>query len=186
MKSTQTNKLFLPGLLLIAGSGQNTGKTTLACRIIQKFSRKTDIIALKTSPHFHPPTVGLQPVMITENYKIYLEENPNTSKDTSRMLRAGAIRVYFCQVADTGLNECFNLFLKNEFSKYPMVCESSGLGNIVKGGVTFYMENPGNNKGPAIPEALYQPKRLIFDGKQFVPEISNLILSEMRWSFREP
>ena len=45
-------------ILLIAGSGQNVGKTTFACQLIQNVQNQKPI-AVKITPHFHKLTPGL-------------------------------------------------------------------------------------------------------------------------------
>ena len=87
--------LKLPQLLLIAGNGRDSGKTTLACLIIQKFSTDHQIIALKISPHKHRIAAGGKVICDTENLYIAEETNPGTGKDSSRMLQAGAGRSFF-------------------------------------------------------------------------------------------
>jgi len=183
--NTQPEKLLLPNLLLIAGSGQNTGKTTLACHILQKFSNDFDLIGLKTSPHFHLPTEGLQPVKITRNYKIYRELNPNTSKDSSRMLRAGALRVYLFMVTDIGLNPCFKWFLKNEYSGMPIVCESTSLAERVESGLTFYLENKNKKGGKSFSGSSSNIIKLHSNEQQLYPEISKMIFLKGKWILSE-
>ncbi len=87
--------LKLPQLLLIAGNGRDSGKTTLACLIIQKFSPEHQIIALKISPHKHRIAAGGKVICDTENLYIAEETNAGTGKDSSRMLQAGASRSFF-------------------------------------------------------------------------------------------
>ncbi|MBK8884338.1 MAG: hypothetical protein IPN67_18855 [Bacteroidales bacterium] len=53
--------ITIPNLLLIAGTGTKSGKTTMACKIIRQFS-ELKITAIKITPHFHETTPGLLPV----------------------------------------------------------------------------------------------------------------------------
>jgi len=48
--------MVIPNLLLIAGTGNKSGKTTLACRVIEQF-RQSGISAVKITPHFHDITL---------------------------------------------------------------------------------------------------------------------------------
>ena len=48
----------IKNLLLFAGTGTKSGKTTMACRIIAKFP-ELKITAIKITPHFHETTTGL-------------------------------------------------------------------------------------------------------------------------------
>jgi uridine kinase len=80
--------MLIPNLLLIAGTGTRSGKTSMACRIIEQFS-DLKITAIKISPHIHERTDGLIPKTEKKGYSVYEETNSNTSKDTSRMLNSG-------------------------------------------------------------------------------------------------
>ena len=50
--------MIIPNLLIIAGTGNKSGKTTLACRMIEQF-RNPGLISVKITPHFHETTPGL-------------------------------------------------------------------------------------------------------------------------------
>ncbi|TAL59958.1 MAG: hypothetical protein EPN88_16615 [Bacteroidetes bacterium] len=84
--------MLIPNLLLIAGTGTKSGKTSIACRIISQF-KILNITAIKISPHLHEVTPGLIPLIEKKGYSVYEETNRNTSKDTSRMLHSGAKEV---------------------------------------------------------------------------------------------
>ena len=65
--STEMHRVFfiirfsmvtIPNLLLIAGTGTKSGKTSMACRIIEQFP-ELKITAIKITPHFHETTPGL-------------------------------------------------------------------------------------------------------------------------------
>ena len=103
--------MLFPNLLLIAGTGTKSGKTSLACKIIKQF-RDLNITAIKISPHFHETTEGLISKSENKGYAIYEETNRETSKDTSRMLNAGAEKVYFAKVWDDQLFEVFKKIME--------------------------------------------------------------------------
>ncbi|MBK7710219.1 MAG: hypothetical protein IPJ37_04135 [Bacteroidales bacterium] len=85
--------ITIPNLLLIAGTGTKSGKTTMACKIIRQFS-ELKITAIKITPHFHETTPGLLPVFEKSGYAVYKESERTGFKDTSRMLEAGAENVF--------------------------------------------------------------------------------------------
>jgi hypothetical protein len=132
-------------LLLIAGTGTKSGKTSMACKIIRQFP-KLDITAIKISPHFHETTTGL--ILISENkgYAIYEETNIDASKDTSRMLHAGAAKVYFAKVWDDQLLTAFNEIMKFVPSDVPIICESPALRNFIEPGIFIIMTSDVINK----------------------------------------
>ncbi len=86
--------MLIPNLLIIAGTGNKSGKTSMACRIIGQF-RHHEIVSVKITPHFHKTTPGLVLISEKSGYSVYEETNNDISKDTSRMLNAGASRVFF-------------------------------------------------------------------------------------------
>jgi len=104
--------MTISNLLLIAGAGTKSGKTTMACRIIESFP-ELRITAIKITPHFHETTEGLVVKSERNGYAIYEETNANTSKDTSRMLKSGADKVWFAKVWDDQLFDVFREIMKN-------------------------------------------------------------------------
>jgi hypothetical protein len=137
--------MIIPNLLLIAGTGTKSGKTTMACRIIEQF-RNLNIIAIKITPHFHETTEGLVLKSEKKGYSIYEETNITTSKDTSRMLHSGAHAVYFAKVWDDLLLNAFNEIMEYVPSDTPVICESPALRNYIEPGVFIIMTSEVINK----------------------------------------
>jgi hypothetical protein len=126
------NLPFQPNLLLIAGQQQNVGKTTLACNIIAKFSREEDIAAFKVSPHFHQSTGDAKVIEEGDGFQILEETTFKSNKDTSRMLKAGAIKAFLLQTTEkalpAGLNALFKLVSKDQM----IICESAGVRDYIE------------------------------------------------------
>lgn len=141
----KTEDMLIPNLLLIAGTGTKSGKTTMACRIIQQFS-VLNITAIKISPHFHETTPGLKPVFEETGYAIYEETNSATTKDTSRMLSSGAEKVYFAKVLDNRLLFVFNKIMDLIPKGTPIICESPALRNLIEPGLFIIMTSETINK----------------------------------------
>lgn len=137
--------VIIPNLLLIAGTGTKSGKTTMACRIIEQFG-DLNITAIKITPHFHETTPGLKTIFEKKSYSIYEETNSKLSKDTSRMLKSGAVKVYFAKVFDDRLLFVFNK-IKDLIPKgTPIICESPALRNYIEPGVFVIMSSETTNK----------------------------------------
>jgi hypothetical protein len=137
--------MIIPNLLLIAGTGTKSGKTSMACKIIEQFSN-LDITAIKITPHFHETTSGLIVISEKKGYTIYEETNADSSKDTSRMLHSGANKVYFAKVWDDQLYEVFLSIMENINPNTPVICESPALRNFVEPGVFVIMTSTTVNK----------------------------------------
>ncbi len=137
--------MIIPNLLLIAGMGTKAGKTSLACKLIEQF-RSLNITAIKITPHFHETTEGLISKSEGEGFSIYEETNSESSKDTSRMLKAGAGKVYFAKVWDDQLPVVFNKIMELIPVGAPVICESPALRNFVEPGVFVIMTSDTINK----------------------------------------
>jgi len=131
----------LTNLLLIAGTGRNTGKTTLACSIIKKFSADLQIIGLKISPHFHGGTDSLKLLKRSEFYNIYEETSIDSGKDSSKMLNAGAFKVLYIETLDEHLLPSFEQFLELAPTGYPVVCESPALRRYINPGIFIIVDS---------------------------------------------
>jgi hypothetical protein len=133
--------MYIPNLILIAGTGTKSGKTTMACRIIEQY-KHLGIVAIKISPHFHETTGGLESIEEEPGgYAIYEETNNSSTKDTSRMLRSGASRVYFAKVFDDRLLFVFNKIKRLIPEGTPIVCESPALRNYIEPGIFIIMSS---------------------------------------------
>ena len=135
----------IKNLLIIAGTGTKSGKTSMACRIIQEFT-ELQIIGIKITPHFHETTAGLLPIAEDKGYSIYEESDAGSFKDTSRMLKAGAHKVYFSKVWDNQLFEVFTEIMKLIPPSTPVICESPALRNYAEPGVFIIMTSKTINK----------------------------------------
>lgn len=148
--------MIIQNLLLIAGTGTKSGKTTLVCRIIEQF-RHLNITAIKITPHFHETTPGLRIIYEESGYSIYEETNADSPKDTSRMLRAGAARVYFAKVLDNNLLVVFNKIKELIPEGAPIVCESPALRYYVEPGAFLIISSKTTNKHKDISKLLELP-----------------------------
>jgi DNA polymerase III delta prime subunit len=125
-----TERISMPNFLLIAGSGRNVGKTTLACAIINEISIKHEVHAIKISHHMHQTDSS---VKLLEQHTFYtLSEDIGTSqKDSSRFLKAGAKRSFYLQTAPDKLAEVVPL-IRKMFSEHFVICESGGLHTFIQ------------------------------------------------------
>lgn len=178
--------ILMPQLLLIAGTGRNTGKTTLACKIIQKFSTDKTIIALKITPHFHR-NIQSGEIIINEN-DIYIaaETDPTTGKDSSLMLKAGAQQSYFAMATDEHLGEVIQNIFRLIPSDALLVCESGGLRDWVVPGVFLMMNRkdteilkPGTERLKMLVDRL-----ITFDGEKIDFELDAIEITDNQWKLK--
>lgn len=174
--------LTIPNLLLIAGTGNKSGKTTLACRVIEQF-RQCGITAVKITPHFHETTPGLLLVSENKGYSIYEELDSQSGKDTSRMLSAGAQKVYFAKVTDNNLLNAFTEIIRFVPDGTPIVCESPGLRYFLDPAIFIIMKEEGADNNKDINKLLKLPHVLMKLNDLNKIERLPFSFSNGKWSF---
>ena len=150
LEKQKTTKPFWPNLILIAGAGRNTGKTSLACDIIKQLSKKQEIIAVKVSPHHHMIDAA-NPLLVDKQGLTIAEELNINNKDSSRMKQAGAAHSLYVQTMDEKIPELMQ-WLKTKWPKGLFICESGGMIHHLKPGLFFFL------KTGSVPE---EKKRLL-------------------------
>jgi len=140
---------IMPQVLIIGGTGRNSGKTTLGCKIIKQF-KEVGLTAIKISPHFHEPGNGLVPVVTNCEYHIFRETSHEGIKDSSRMLLAGALESYYIQTHDFTSGAAMDCLLRKIKPLTPVICESPCIRRFIKPGVFILADNNDleNKKDP--------------------------------------
>lgn len=114
-------------LIVITGYGRQSGKTTIACRLI-KMLGPAGVTAVKISPHFHEPQAHLLPLPISSrHYRIWQEMSGDTEKDSSRYLQAGASASYYIQTEENHAHKAFRRLMEKIPAQSAIVCESPSL-----------------------------------------------------------
>lgn len=127
-------KKYLNNFLLISGSGRNIGKTTLACLLIEQLSNKHYVVGIKISPHTHDGDSDKEMFKDTGKAKIFVESNTKSNKDSSRMLRSGASKVFYIECNDDGLPEAIDSVTGSIEKHALVICESGALAQFFKPG----------------------------------------------------
>lgn len=131
-------------LLLVSGNGRNSGKTTVMCNIIRKFSSDTEIYAVKIAPHFHKIDDDAKILFSCEDV-IIIEEHKQTQKDSSLYLQAGAQKSFYIQAKDASLNIVWGLLQGYISEKALVICESGGLRSVVEPSVFIFTKAKVNS-----------------------------------------
>lgn len=121
-------------LIIIGGIGRNIGKTTLAEKLIARFSEEVPVTAMKIAnikpgdELFHGHNVdGFQ-----DKIRIVKETRTDDHKDSMRFLTAGAAASWYIQTEDIYLPETFPEIEKILKGAQWFVCESNSLRNFVR------------------------------------------------------
>ncbi len=138
--------MYLENLLLIGGSSQNVGKTTFAINLLNLFSKNYNIIAIKTSCHFHGILNTDIVISNNEEFTIVKETVTNTGKDSARMLNAGAKEVYFIQAKDEFIEKAFLYLYEKIDNNNLIICETASLRKYIIPEVFIALVNNKNHK----------------------------------------
>lgn len=168
-------------VLIIAGTGRTSGKTSLACMIIERFN-SLNPVAVKISPHFHEPSEGLLEYYKGDDFNIFTETSIKGNKDTSRMLAAGAEKAYYIQAYDRNVKGAFTMVFNNIPVDRPVVCESPSLGKYIDPGILFITDSEDVILKKDISDLLPKAKRIIYSLHKN-PDIDKLIFSGGNWVF---
>ncbi len=124
----------LKNLILVGGGSRNLGKTEFVSQLIAHNKNKFEIIALKVKTIYEGDNFfhGKDLKPLKTDYTIEEFTHATDHEDTSRMLRAGAKRVFKIKAKNNYLGIAFSEFLKNTNTKNTLiVCESNSLRDYV-------------------------------------------------------
>jgi len=178
-------------MLMIGSAGANAGKTELACAVLRKFSRLDQAI------------VGIKVTTINEKdgqcprggegcgacssldgvYLITEETDPDSGKDTSRLLAAGASRVYWLRILRKHIDEGFAALLDVLGPDAISICESNSLRHVVEPGLFLVAvrKDARTWKPSAMEVRKFADRIIVSDGSSFDLDIDRIKLKNSRW-----
>ncbi|MFQ6035297.1 MAG: molybdenum cofactor guanylyltransferase [Sedimentisphaerales bacterium] len=191
---SSSKMIRLDGMLMIGSAGANVGKTELACALIRKFSKSTDIIGIKVTTikakDGQCPRGGQGCGVCSSlegNFYITREINTTSGKDTARLLAAGASRVFWLRVLKTHLKEGITALLDIIGPDAVSICESNSLRQVVEPGLFIMVK--GRNlkvwKSSARQVKEYADRIVICDGNNFDFDIDRIKLAGGKWLMQE-
>lgn len=144
------SEISLKRMLLIGSTGPNSGKTVLACSLIERFRKTSPVVGVKVTTikkrNGRCPRGGVGCGVCSSldgDFAITEETNRNSHKDTCRLLAAGADRVLWLRVMKDCLKTGIEALLEVIPHDVPIVCESNSLRGIVKPGVFIMIAGGG-------------------------------------------
>ncbi len=159
-------------ILLVAGSGQNSGKTTFICELLQEL-KSYRAICVKITHHFYEPTPGLKLIAESPYFQLFEETNNETNKDSSRYLQSGAYRSFYAQAKKEHLMETFIALLPYLEADQPIIFESAAMHFHIDAGIFALIVNENSEQKPST-EINRKVADVIVrsDGKRFSPKSS--------------
>jgi molybdopterin-guanine dinucleotide biosynthesis protein A len=182
------------GMLMIGSAGANVGKTELACKILRKFGKSTDIVGIKVTAIREKdgrcPRGGLGCGVCSSlegDFCITEETNTKSQKDTGRLLAAGAKQVFWLRVLKTHLKECITALINIIGPDAISICESNSLRHIVEPGLFLVVRGRNSKiwKSSAGDVKKYADRIVVSDGNSFDFNIDRIKLADGRWLLQE-
>ncbi len=173
-----------PNIILLSGTARNVGKTTFVCRLMAHF-RHLPFTAVKVSPHWHDHDPRQALVYNENGLFVMREQNRESSKDTSRMLRCGAQRVYYVQhTNESMLMQAFHAIMSEGNGHHPLIFESAILGKFIRPGLHFRISRDGFTETKKIPAHIYVDRFICFDfdGRDFDIELERIRWKDGSWT----
>jgi hypothetical protein len=185
--------VFRPDLLLVGGSGRNSGKTELACRIIARHAPSQPVVGLKVTTvertDGHCPHGGEgcgvcssldRPWIVTR------EMDSESPKDTCRMLASGARRVHWLRSLRSELVGGATELLEYVPPGWVGVGESTSLRQVVEPGLFILVESTESAglKPSARAVAHLVDRVVVSDGCSFDLELDRISVVNGRWVLR--
>jgi hypothetical protein len=171
------------GLLIIGGASRNVGKTTLISNIIRHFAKSHHIIGLKVKTIYEGDSFfhGNTDFSLNEDFRLVEEFENENEKDSSGMLKAGAIRAFRLKVHHQYLLKAYKYFMEKINGNYLVICESNSLRKAINPDLFMMIKhhNNQNMKPSALEMEKFADKIIITDGikHDFLPyqiDIENL------------
>lgn len=178
-------------MLMIGSAGANAGKTELACAVLRKFSPlNQDIVGIKVTTINEKdgrcPRGGEGCGVCSSLDGVYLiteETDPASGKDTSRLLAAGATRVYWLRILRKHIDEGFAALLDVLGPDAISICESNSLRHVVEPGLFLVAVKRGAKtwKPSAMEVRKFADRIVVSDGSSFDLDIDRIKLKNSRW-----
>ncbi len=180
----------LGAMCMIGSAGANAGKTELACALLRKFGKSAEIVGIKITTikakDGQCPRGGEGCGVCSSldgNFSITEESDTASEKDTSRLLAAGASRVFWLRVMKTHLEETITALLDIIEPDAVTVCESNSLRKVVKPGLFLIVKHRDSRawKSSAQQVKQYADKIVVSDGSSFDFDIDRIKLVRGKW-----
>lgn len=185
--------LYQPNMLLIGAAKSNSGKTTLATAIIERLKKRHSIIGVKITTiherdgkcHKGDASCGAC-CSFKGNFLIHEEEGIEKNKDTTRLLQAGAQKVYWIRAHKLSLHEAIATLLENLRSENVdamVLCESNSLRNVLKPGLFLMVKRKDSSEfKPSAEEVKSLADRVVnFDGEGFDLDPDLIHIVNKKW-----
>ncbi len=166
-----------PEMIIIGAAGRHVGKTEFCCTLIRRLAADHSVVGIKITPVDEP--LGTPPYLVTE------ESASSSDKDTSRMVRAGADKVFWLRTSREHLADALPHLLQRIPEKTVMVCESTSAGAFIQPGIFLIIRAKGAEEvKPSFALLSHRADRIItFDGAGWDFHPGQVRYTDGHWHF---
>ncbi|MHC4476255.1 MAG: NTP transferase domain-containing protein [Planctomycetota bacterium] len=181
----------LERMLMIGSAGSKVGKTELACALIKRLSKTTEIVGIKVTTikakGQECPRGGEGCgvcASLDGSFVITEETDRDSNKDTARLLKAGAARVFWLRVIGGHIEDGMSSLLEVMGPNAISVCESNSLRQVVEPGLFIMVQGPGRQQWKSSARAVkeYADKIVTSDGSSFDLDTEQIRLTARKWA----
>ena len=183
---------YVPDMLMIGASGSKIGKTRFACELLRTFSKQFSIDGVKVTTvrerNGTCPRGGAGCGVcgsLSGNYEIVEEHDAAGRKDTSKLLSAGARRVFWLRAHREHIQEGAVELEECRGFGNPCICESNTMRLVIEPGI-FLMVTQGSTMKDSAREVLGFADRILTIEKDNLKfDLSTISFREGSWLIRE-
>jgi molybdopterin-guanine dinucleotide biosynthesis protein A len=182
----------IPRSVMIGSAGRNTGKTEFACALIRSLAQRHRVFAVKVTTIYEGRVSCIRGdsgcgVCTSMECECLLTEETDTkrAKDTSRMLAAGADRVWWLRVRERSLPEAARELVSLVPEGGVLVIESNSIRRVSEPDLFFMLGDPVRRgmKGSARAVLAEVDQVVLFDGRRFSFDRESVALNSGRCVF---
>lgn len=182
-------------MLMVGAAGRKAGKTEFACEVLRRYAKANPLIGLKVTAVTNPgeccPRGGegcgvcgglTGPFLITE------EDSRDGTKDTSRLLAAGASKVLWLRSLRANLEEALAA-LRTQIPKHVgIVCESNSCRLVLEPGLFIVLRQKDRAAlKTSCRNVIHLADRICeFDGSAWDLPPKRVVFVDGRWAIRPP
>ncbi len=179
---------------MVGSTGRNTGKTEFACALIRSLKERYPVHAVKITTIYDGCTTCIRGdegcgvcTSMKGELRLNEERRLDRKKDTSRMLAAGAEKVWWLRVREGSLAEAARQLASLVPDEGILVFESNSMRRVCEPDLFFML---GSYENPEVKDSARavtnQVDRLVaFDGKTFDFNSGSVSLNNVRCSYSE-
>lgn len=193
IKPFQEPPVRIPGMIMLGAAGRNAGKTEFACSLIKKLALSHQVMGIKVTT-VHDRDAGCPRgenrcgacTSFAGSMCLSQEDGTSASKDTARMLSAGAGRVFWLRIHKESLAGSLSVLRRLTGAGGLVVCESNSLRLVVEPDLFIVIRDSRNEAiKPSCLEVIDLADAVVgSDGSSFTLPPEDLVVAGEHWTFK--